>query len=267
MNSSPPYERSIIYVMLKKSAQSSFDVPIHLDIPVFDEVLEFYKCVKSKREYRDEVEFLSGSITKFRMMKYAMELIEREHQKAWSTLRKMEQITDAPTHWPSQLVVETYFYLFIAMCKASLDGIALWINTIFEINYDKNIVDFNDKYFVKSLRDINEVINKTLKRKKIWIKELSNFRNSILHRKPIEFFASATSPKDAAFSYISLVSEPNGSMTDQEWVAEMRRQKKEPSIRIDVFCRKFESEARELLAVSLNEGLNRLKQRSYEMLS
>ena len=264
----PPktYEQNIIYTTLYRSANSQFDVPVHLDIPIFDELIEFYKDVSPKRQYRNEIEFLAGSILKFRIMKYAFVLIEQEHQRAWAKLRNTELTSDAPTYWPSQLIIETYFYLFVSMCKASLDGIALWLNTILDINYVEQMVDFNDNYFQKKFKNLNHSVYKALKTRRPWIKELSEFRDAILHRKSIDFFAAAVTPKDAGFTYVSLVSEPGGHMLDSEWVKKIRQAEKEPSIGIDIFCKRYEKETREILTVVLKEGFDKVRLRKYEKL-
>lgn len=84
-----------------------------------------------------------------------------------------------------------YLYNFIIYTKASLDSIAVTLNSFFRFNFKGGNIDFRKHTFVNKIETSLNTFNNFSQSFQSWIDQIVEYRDAVIHQKSIEIYPEA----------------------------------------------------------------------------
>ena len=81
-----------------------------------------------------------------------------------------------------------YFCNFVVYTKASLDTMAVILNTVFSLGFNRGEIDFAKGIFVRRLEDSLYRFKRFSKTYGAWIQRIVEYRDAIIHKKSIDVY-------------------------------------------------------------------------------
>lgn len=230
-------DRELNKVLLDTAIEAPFDIGFPCELDFISEVRSFY----SYQPYSPEVEHVCGAIFRFRAAHYSWHLIKGHHERAWRDMRNQVFVA-SPTRRPltrlNPLVIEFHFGNFILMCRACLDGLALWLNEVYQLGIEQPLnLDLGKPQFRNALRESDEELDSKLQGFDAWFQRLTSYRVVVSHRGLIYPLYGAE-PRQGA--YLHVIEDPTKRLhADREWLVEQRRAGRWPTVAIDILCQTY----------------------------
>jgi hypothetical protein len=121
--------------------------------------------------------------------------ILKDGRKKHRSLMKLpfeERVKTARAEWKADKFKNDKYYLynFIIYTKASLDSIAVTLNSFFGFGFKKGQIDFGKRAFVRKLENSLKEFKNFSQIYQHWIDTIIEYRDAMIHQKSIDIFPS-----------------------------------------------------------------------------
>lgn len=130
------------------------------------------------------------------LKKYAGQVEDIVDKFSFLLLARDQVSTLEETSNPDKRFFVKYFtYTFVFLTKSLLDSLAVFVNDIFELGFNRGDIDFKKKKFVDTLKKKDLVLGAAVENKEQWITYVANYRDNLIHRHGLYVGALPTVPE------------------------------------------------------------------------
>jgi len=131
-----------------------------------------------------------------RLRRYAEAVEDIVDKLSFLLLARDQVLGHEDTSNPDKRFFVKYFaYTFVFLLKSLLDSLAVFVNTIYTLGFNRGEIDFKRKKFVDAVKEVDPLLGGTIAAKQQWIVYVSKYRDSLIHQRGLYVGAVPTVPE------------------------------------------------------------------------